>query len=123
MHRFAYAALFVAGVSAVVVAGPLLDHSITSVTAGCGQTNCSVGGEGTGGEESDGAAQGSHSANLTNPVGAITQSGTDNSGRITFDAVDGGRQTASGTFDPARGHFVNTIFVLTMVEKGTSRDG
>jgi|SRR5258705_6479027 len=93
MHRFAHAVLLVAGVSAAVVAGPLLDHSITSVTA-------------------DG--QGSHTVTTT-PVGTTTQSGIkDRSGHTTVDRVDGPRATLSGRVDPeaeqATGHFVNTIF-------------
>jgi hypothetical protein len=93
MHRFAHAALFVAGVSAAVVAGPLLDHSITSVTA-------------------DG--QGSHTVTTT-ITGTTTQSGiADRSGNTTVDQLDGPRQTLSGSIDgtteTGSGHFVNTIF-------------
>jgi hypothetical protein len=114
MHRFAHAALFVAGVSAAIVAGPLLDDPINSVTAKCGQTGCSVGGEGTGGTASEGAAQGSYTSDPTNETGAVTQGGTDTSGRSTFDAIDGGPQTTSGRIDPATGrltgHFVTPIF-------------
>ena len=104
--------MFIAGISSAVAGGLLLGHSTTSVM-GCGQTNCSVGGAGTGGEASDGAAQGSHTVNRTNPIGAITTSGTGTSGRTTFDAVDGGPQIADGRIDPelatGRGHFVNTV--------------
>jgi hypothetical protein len=93
MHRFAHAALFVAGVSAAVVAGPLLDHSMTSVTA-------------------DG--QGSHTVTTT-ITGTTTQSGiADRSGHTTVDRLDGPPVTISGQVDPeagqGTGHFVNTIF-------------
>jgi hypothetical protein len=93
MHRFAHAALFVAGVSAAVLAGPLLDHSTTS-------------------ESADG--RGSHTV-TTNPTGTTTQSGIkDRSGHTTVDRVDGPPVTISGRLDPdtgqATGHFVNTIF-------------
>jgi hypothetical protein len=106
MRKFAHAALFIAGISAAVVAGPLLDHSITSVM-GCGQTSCSVGGAGTGGDASNGAAQGSHTAG-TSIVGTFSTAGTVNSGRQTLNQIGEPPETASGTFDPARGHFVNT---------------
>lgn len=71
MHRFAYAALFVAGVSAAGGASPLLDHSITSATA-------------------DG--RGSHTV-TTNQTSTTTQSGIadssgQNSGRLTVDQID-----------------------------------
>ena len=94
MHRFAHAALFVAGVSAAVVAGPLLDHSITSVTA-------------------DG--QGSHTV-TTDPVSTTTQSGIadssgQSSGRLTVRQIDPNSTdaTLNGRYDKTgqgTGHFV-----------------
>jgi hypothetical protein len=93
MHRFAHAALFVAGSSAAVIAGPLLDDSISSVTA-------------------DG--RGSHTVTTT-PVGTTTQSGiAGRSGHTTVDRADGPRVTISGQTDEATetgtGRFVNTAF-------------
>ena len=93
MNRLPYAALFVAGVFASIVAGPLLDHSTTSVTA-------------------DG--HGSHTVTTT-IAGTTTQSGiADRSGHVTFAPVDGPTQTVSGQVDgttgTGTGHFVNTVF-------------
>src|SRR4051794_2492244 len=77
--------------SAAVVAGPLLDDSITSVTA-------------------DG--QGSHTV-TTDKVSTTTQSGiADSSGRLTVDQIDPNSTdlTRNGRYDPATGqvtgHFV-----------------
>jgi hypothetical protein len=94
MHRFAHAALFLAGVSAAVVAGPLLDHSITSVTA-------------------DG--QGSHTV-TTDKTSTTTQSGIadssgQSSGRLTVRQIDPNSTdaTLNGRYDQTgqgTGHFV-----------------
>jgi hypothetical protein len=115
MHRFVHATVFVAGISAAVVAGQLLDHSPTSVM-GCGQGDCAVGGAGTGGGASNGAAQGSHIVD-TNQTGTTTQSGiettTGQTGRKIFDRLDGPRVVIDGKLDltqgTGRGHFVNTV--------------
>jgi len=62
MRRFASAAVFAVALSAPVVAGALIDHSVASVLgapgngANCGSGNCSVGGA------SGGTAQGQHKA-------------------------------------------------------------
>jgi hypothetical protein len=108
MHRFVHATVFIAGIFAAVVAGPLLGHSTTSVM-GCGQTDCGVGGANP---DNPGQAQGSHVVH-TDIVSTSTQSGIEaTTGRTTLNQLGELGQVAAGRIDPVegtgRGHFVNT---------------
>lgn len=74
--------------------------------AQCGDGNCSVGAAGTGGEQSEGKAQGFHTEgpSTVNPRVSVTNVGNNDAGRIE---VSGDRNgTLAGTFrgDSARGH-------------------
>jgi hypothetical protein len=84
MRRFAHAAIVAVAISAPVLTGVLMDHSVVSVLGSC-KTSCTVGGADP---NNPGNAQGGRSA-LTVTVGGVTLSGSA-SGTL---AVPGGQQT------------------------------
>lgn len=120
MRKFAHAAVLAVAISAPVLAGGLMDHSVVSVlgapgiggcSSGCGvggATNPATGQPGNGAVNSGGAAQGGHTAG-TNPfTGAPqTQSGTL---EVTGVGSGTGRQAVGGS-NPgtASGNFTGGI--------------
>src|SRR5262249_1607446 len=74
-------AIFAAAISAPVLTGALMDHSVVSVQGapgsggGCGGLTCSVGGQGQGGVQS-GQAQGGHAKTATGFGNGASVSGT-----------------------------------------------
>lgn len=97
MKRFPQIAFFALATFAVIFAGATTDRSTAAVLGqpgGCGvSSSCTVGGHGTGGENSGGAAKGFHDRNVTfpdeHPGEVINNSGNDFSGHITTRLEDG----------------------------------
>jgi len=114
MRRFCRVAVFAVATSGALITGALIDHSVGSVvgqpdTGGC-SSNCSVGGVGTGGTNSDGAAQGGYT-NLNIPglvststagTGAV-QEGPSTGHSVITEPITG---SISGNFNtlPGDGH-------------------
>ena len=98
MRRFAHAAVLAVAISAPVLAGALVDHSVVSVlgkTGGGCSSNCSVGGAAPGS-----SAQGGHRLITTdNGLASRSSSGTG--------AVPGGQTTGHST-ETIRGNTVGT---------------
>ena len=84
MKRVAQAALLALATSAVILAGATTALGAPGDGGGCA-AGCFVGGHGTGGENSDGAAMGFNDKNVTfpeHPGEVISNSGTDFSGHL-----------------------------------------
>ena len=119
MRRFVHATAFAVLLSAPVLTGALMDHSVVSVlgapnTSGPCSGNCSVGGSALGGngfENSDGKAEGGHLIHTFGGMaGTLTQSGTvATSDGATGRQVQIGRggqvlTTQTGNFPKDNGH-------------------
>jgi hypothetical protein len=78
-----------------------------SAFANCGDAECSVGAAGTGGEKSEGKAQGFReegpSDNPATPGRHITNSGNDEAGRVEFSGSDTGTLSGTARDDTVRG--------------------
>jgi hypothetical protein len=110
MNTIAKTAIFSLATFGVVAAGATVDRSDVSVMGqpgdggGCSST-CSVGGHGTGGENSGGKAKGFAEKNLTfpeHPGELVTNVGTDFSGHLvaTNEATGDTIGSRSGAFAP-----------------------
>jgi hypothetical protein len=108
MNRISRAALFALATFALMFAGATTDRSDVAVVGqpgGCA-SGCSVGGHGTGGVNSGGAAKGFHDKNLTDPSHpgvVIDNSGTDHSGHIVVTDEATGATIGSNSGGYARG--------------------
>jgi hypothetical protein len=113
MHKFTHAAVFAVAISAPVLAGALMDHSVVSVLGspggGCSST-CNVGGSAPGSP-----AQGGHTKISEPGMGSASMSGTDaaggSTGRLALNNPTLPPSSASGNFTsvtagtgPGKGH-------------------
>ena len=112
MKRVAQAASLALATFAVILAGATTALGAPGDGGGCA-SGCSVGGHGTGGENSDGAAMGFNDKNLTfpeHPGEVVSNSGTDFSGHLVAEDEATGATigTLSGAFvgaiDDVAGH-------------------
>ena len=119
MKRVAQAASLALATFAVILAGATTALGAPGDGGGCA-SGCSVGGHGTGGENSDGAAMGFNDKNLTfpeHPGEVVSNSGTDFSGHlVAVNAATGATIiTLSGAFargiDDVVGHVAVGDFV------------
>ena len=97
MNRFALC--IVVALAAALLLLPSMSNAL------CGDGDCSVGAAGTGGEQSEGKAQGFRIERPgINPGVSVTNVGNNNAGRITLSGDRNG--TLAGTFrdESARGH-------------------
>ena len=87
--------------SVAAVAAFLFSPVAMAQSGGCGGDTCSVGAFGTGGQKSDGKAQGFRDEFISTvriPGAAITNSGNLNAGRFTVTREGSSLGTLSGTF-------------------------
>ena len=106
MKRVAQVASLALATLAVMLAGAAIALGAAGDAGGC-SSGCSVGGHGTGGENSDGAAMGFNDKNLTfpeHPGEVVSNSGTDFSGHLV--AVD---EATGATLGSLSGGFVSGI--------------
>ena len=85
----------------------MLVMTVAPAFADCGVGDCSVGAAGTGGEQSEGKAQGFRFEGPGHSPGeTVTNAGNADAGRLTADRPGDDDGTLSGTFrgDSARGH-------------------
>ena len=97
MRRFAHSAVLAAAISAPVLAGALMDHSVVSVLGAPGSgakcsSSCSVGGAGNGGTSSGGAAEGGY-VNIVHSHGGLDET---TSGTLAVGGTTGRFSTPSG---------------------------
>jgi hypothetical protein len=111
MNRFGYGALFAVATFAILFAGATTERSSVEVLGkpgdggGCG-SSCTVGGHGTGGENSGGAAKGFHESNNTfpeHPGELVDNSGTDLAGHVSATEEASGEHIGSNSGGYARG--------------------
>ena len=116
MRRFAHAAVFAVAISAPVLAGALVDHSVVSVLgapsgagAKCGSGPCNVGGVSSGPSS---GAPGAHDVFITPPE-SFTASGqvstsagpvVINKGHLTLTGAAVTPEIYSGNFETGKGH-------------------
>ena len=113
MHKFAHAAVFAVAISAPVLAGALMDHSVVSVLGspgtGC-SSSCNVGGSAPGSP-----AQGGHTKISVSGMGSASMSGTaaagGSTGRIVINNPTFATGSASGNFTtvPGKGHCTGAL--------------
>ena len=105
MKRVAQAASPALATFAVILAGATTALGAPGDGGGCA-SGCSVGGHGTGGENSDGAARGFNDKNLTfpeHPGEVVSNSGTDFSGHLVAEDEATGATIGSASGALARG--------------------
>jgi hypothetical protein len=117
MRRFARSTAFGAAIAAS------LALSVPTASAGGCASTCSVGGAGTGGEQSDGKAQGFRLAGPATgfPGSTFTNQGNEMAGHISVEGTANG--SASGAFTPKGvvvGHYDGVVAGLFGIDRTCS---